>query len=178
MDLDQLRYPIGRFSIAEEHNPAMRAEMIANIKSFPQRLTTVVMELNDEQLDTAYRPDGWTVRQVVHHTADSHVNSYIRFRWALTEDTPVIKAYDEKAWAELPDASNAPIKFSLNLLKSIHARWTLLMERMSDDDFSKELSHPEWKNNLSLDHMVQIYNWHCSHHLGHITSLIEREGWQ
>lgn len=177
MDLEQLKYPIGKFEISPDYDADMRAKMIANIKSFPQRLTTVVMELNEEQLDTPYRPEGWTVRQVIHHVADSHINSYIRFRWTLTEETPNIKAYDEKLWAELPDAKSAPIKFSLNLLKAVHARWTLLMERMSDDDFSKELGHPEWKNNLSLDKMLQLYNWHCDHHLAHITTLMEREGW-
>lgn len=177
MNIEQLKYPIGKFEISSDYDAKMRAKMIANIKSFPQRLTTVVMELNDEQLDTSYRPEGWTVRQVVHHVADSHINSYVRFRWTLTEDTPSIKSYDEKSWAELPDAKNAPIKFSLNLLKAIHARWTLLLERMSEKDFSKELGHPEWKNNLSLDKMVQLYSWHCDHHLAHITSLMERRGW-
>lgn len=177
MDLEKLKYPIGKFERKESIDTSERAELIANIKSFPQRLTTVVMELNEEQIDTQYRPEGWTVRQVVHHAADSHINSYIRFRWALTEDTPTIKAYNETEWAELPDAKNAPIKFSLNLLKSVHARWTLLMERMSEKEFGRELSHPEWKNNLSLDDMLQLYSWHCAHHLAHITSLMERKGW-
>ena len=135
------------------------------------------MELTDHQLDTPYRPGGWTVRQLIHHIADSHLNSYVRFRWALTEDTPVIKAYDEKEWAELPDAQSAPIKYSLNLLKAVHGRWSLLLERMSPDDFEKELSHPEWKYNLSLNDMVQLYHWHGSHHLAHITGLIAREEW-
>ncbi len=177
MDIEALKYPIGKFERQASIDQETRAELISVIKSFPQRLTTVVMELSEEQIDTPYRPEGWTIRQVVHHTADSHVNSYVRFRWAMTEDTPMIKAYDEKEWAELPDAKNAPIKFSLNLLKSIHARWTLLLERMTVDDFSRELGHPEWKNNLSLDDMLQLYSWHCTHHLAHITSLMERKGW-
>ncbi len=177
MDIETLKYPIGKFEIQESMDQESRAEMISVIKSFPQKLTTVVMELNEEQLDTPYRPDGWTVRQVVHHSADSHVNSYIRFRWALTEDTPTIKAYDEKEWAELPDAKSAPIKFSLNLLKAIHARWTLLLERMSEEDYARQLAHPDWKENASLDVMLQLYSWHCSHHLAHITSLITRKGW-
>ena len=177
MDIEQLKYPIGKFSTDEHYDAAMRYDMISNIKSFPQRLTGFVMELTEEQLDTAYRPDGWTIRQVVHHLADSHMNSYIRFRWTLTEDKPMIKAYEEAAWAELPDAKSAPIKFSLNLLKAIHARWALLLERMSADDFARELGHPEWENNRDLNFMLQLYNWHCSHHLAHITGLIEREGW-
>jgi len=177
MDLEQLKYPIGKFERKPEISTEERAEFIANLKSFPQRLTTVVMELNEDQLDTAYRPDGWTVRQLIHHVADSHINSYVRFRWTLTEDTPMIKAYEQAAWADLPDAKSAPIKFSLNLLKATHARWTLLLERMTTDDYAKELGHPEWTNNLSLDDMLQLYSWHSDHHLAHITGLIERENW-
>jgi len=177
MDIELLKYPIGKFERKESITAEERAVLIANLKSFPQRLTTVVMELSEEQLGTPYRPEGWTVRQLVHHLADSHINSYVRYRWTLTEDTPVIKAYDQTTWAELPDASSAPIKFSLNMLKATHARWTLLLERMSESDFGKELSHPEWSRNLSLDDMTQLYSWHCDHHLAHITSLIERENW-
>jgi Mycothiol maleylpyruvate isomerase N-terminal domain. len=177
MDIEKLKYPIGKFQKKVSIDDADRARMIADIKSFPQRLTTLVTELSEDQLNTPYRPDGWTVRQLVHHLADSHVNSYIRFRWALTEDTPTIKAYEEKSWAELPDAKGAHIKFSLNLLKAIHARWTLLLERMTKEDFSRELSHPEWQANLSLDDMLQVYQWHCEHHLNHIIALIEREQW-
>ena len=176
-ELELLRYPIGRFSPQEHLTDAERSVLINNIKSFPQRLTGVITELNEEQLNTPYRPEGWTVRQLVHHIADSHVNSYIRFRWTLTEDTPTIKAYEQADWAELPDAKNGPVNLSLNILKAIHSRWVLLMERMTSDDFSKELGHPEWKKNLSLDFMVQMYSWHCDHHLTHITALIHREGW-
>ena len=177
MDPEQLKYPIGKFERKETITSEERAILVANLKSFPQRLTTVVMELSEAQLDVPYRPGGWTVRQLIHHLADSHVNSYIRYRWTLTEDTPVIKAYDHATWADLPDATSAPIKFSLNMLKATHARWTLLLERMSDADYARELSHPEWSSNLSLNDMTQLYSWHCDHHLAHITSLIEREGW-
>ncbi len=177
MDIEKLKYPIGKFHPKQDLDVILRNEMIANIKSFPQRLTGVVTELNEEQLDTPYRPGGWTVRQLVHHLADSHLNSYVRFRWTLTEDHPTIKTYDQEKWAELPDAKSAPVKFSLNILKAVHARWVLLMDRMSDADFDRELGHPEWKNDLSLNTMVQLYNWHCDHHLRHITALIEREGW-
>ena len=177
MNLEHLRYPIGKFERLADHDQNQRQTDIAIIKSFPQKLTGVVLELSDQQLDTPYRPEGWTVRQVVHHVADSHINSYIRYRWALTEETPMIKAYDEKSWAELPDATSAPIKFSLNILKAIHGRWALLLERMTDEEFARELGHPEWKNKLSLNDMTQLYSWHCQHHLAHITNLIEREGW-
>ena len=177
MDIEKLKYPIGKFQRKETITTDERAILIAGIKSYPQQLTTLVMELSEEQLDTPYRPEGLTVRQVVHHVADSHVNSYIRFRWALTEDRPTIKAYDEKSWATLPDAATAPIKFSLNLLKAIHARWSLLLERMSEDDFGRKLSHPEWRQDLALDDMLQLYHWHGLHHYAHIQSLMEREGW-
>lgn len=177
MDIEKLKYPIGKFAPLDDFDAKKRSVRINNIKSFPQRLTGVITELNEDQLNTPYREGGWTVRQLVHHLADSHVNSYIRFRWALTEDTPIIKAYKQDAWADLPDAKNAPVNLSLNVLKAIHGRWVLLMERMSVDDFEKELAHPEWKSNLSLNVMLQLYSWHCDHHLAHITSLMHRKEW-
>ena len=177
MNLEQLRYPVGRFQPLEDYDEIQRNLDIATIKSFPQKLTGIVLELSEDQLDTPYRPDGWTVRQVVHHVADSHMNSYIRYRWTLTEESPEIKVYNEKLWAELPDAKSAPIKFSLNILKAIHGRWVLLLERMTDTDFERTLHHPEMNQELSLNFMTQLYTWHCNHHSAHITSLIDRKGW-
>ena len=177
VDIEQLKYPIGKLKMIDQTTSEMRTSMIDNIRTFPQQIAGVVTELNDDQLHTPYRPGGWTVLQLVHHVADSHINSYIRFRWALTEDSPTIKAYVQEEWAKLPDANSAPVILSLNLLKAVHARWTYLLDRMTDEDFAKELSHPEWKKNLSLDDMLQLYNWHCQHHLAHITSLIHRKGW-
>ena len=177
ISLEKLKYPIGRLDRNQEHTPINRKMWIKTIKRLPKKLNKLTKGLSKEQLATPYRPDGWTVRQVVNHLADSHVNSYIRFRWALTEDTPIIKAYDEKSWAELSDAKNGDIKDSITILKGIHARWVNLLEDMSESDFQKELAHPEWKNNLSLSFMLSLYAWHCDHHLAHIKHLIKREGW-
>lgn len=146
------------------------------IRRFPKKLRVTVKGLTDEQLDTPYRPGGWTVRQVVHHVADSHVNSYVRFKWTLTEDTPEIKAYEQEAWAELYDSRKAPIKSSLRILDGIHRRWSQVLNAMSEEDFKRELTHPEWEYRLSLDRMLSLYAWHSRHHLAHITSLIDREG--
>lgn len=177
MDIDKLKYPIGRLDKNQAFTEKNRRKWIKTIKKLPKRLNKTVSKLNDQQLDTPYRPGGWTVRQVIHHMADSHVNSYIRFRWALTEDSPMIKAYEEKSWAELPDAKDSDIDASLLMLGGIHERWTRLLESMSEEDFARELGHPEWKNNLSLNFMCSLYAWHCKHHLAHITELIKRKGW-
>ena len=177
MDIEKLKYPIGKFDRSKEMTPKRRQKCIKTIGRYPKKLKRVVSTLSEEQLNTPYRPDGWTVRQVVNHLADSHINSYIRFRWALTEETPMIKAYDEKSWAELPDAKYGSVKDSLTILKGVHARWFSLLTEMSDMDFKKELSHPDWNSNLSLDTMLSLYTWHCNHHMAHITELIKRENW-
>lgn len=177
MDLEKLKYPVGKFKSPEKITPDHRSEYIKNIEELPHILENIVSKLSAEQLDTPYRPEGWTVRQVVHHLADSHINSYVRFRWTLTEDEPVIKAYDEQPWAELPDAKNGDVNLSLALLKALHARWVVLLRAMSDKDFSKQLQHPDWTSKLSLNKMAALYSWHSLHHTAHITSLIERKGW-
>ena len=142
----------------------------------PSRLREIVKDLRDGQLDTAYRPGGWTARQVVHHLADSHTNSYCRFRLALTEDLPVIKAYDEARWAELSDAKQAPIELSLTLLDALHGRWVLLLESLTEEDFRRAFRHPE-HGEMRLDWTLGLYAWHCRHHVAHIAGLREREGW-
>jgi hypothetical protein len=177
MDIQNLKYPIGKLDKDQKYTVKNRKKWIKTIKKLPKRLKKVVTKLDDSQLNTPYRPEGWTVRQVVHHLADSHVNSYIRFRWTLTEDSPMIKAYDEKSWAELPDAKNSDIDASLLMLSAIHKRWGRLLESMSNEDFARELGHPEWDKSLSLNFMCSLYAWHCEHHLAHITELIKREGW-
>jgi hypothetical protein len=146
------------------------------IEQAPARLRAVVAGLSDAQLDTPYRPVGWTVRQVVHHVPDSHLNSYVRFRLALTEKEPTIKPYDESRWAELTDARTAPIEISLALLESLHARWTLLLHSLKPEDFSREFRHPEL-GTVSLDKNLALYAWHGRHHVAHIASLRERMGW-
>ncbi|MEL6122255.1 MAG: YfiT family bacillithiol transferase [Bacteroidota bacterium] len=177
MDQEQLRFPIGRYTMVKENTPHVRRALIDSIRVLPDRLSEVVISLDENQLDTPYRPEGWTVRQVVHHVADSHVNSYVRYHWALSEDQPVIKAYDQMGWASLPDAKTAPIWMSLDILTAIHTRWSYLLDHMSSSDFERQLSHPEWDQKLSLDQVLGQYAWHGAHHMAHITSLIDREGW-
>ena len=141
------------------------------------QMRSAVAGLNEGQLETPYRAGGWTVRQVVHHVADSHLNSYIRFRWTLTEDTPTIKAYDETRWAELPDAKTAPVEVSLKLLESLHVRWVYLLETLDDEAFKRSFVHPETGEEISLERNLALYAWHGRHHCAHITALRERNGW-
>jgi len=168
-----LQYPIGKPSLVTDHH---RYEWINDIANAPVLLRTAIAGLTEEQLDTVYRPGGWTLRQVVHHVADSHVNAYIRFRWALTEENPVIKDYDEKSWAHLPDACLAPVDLSLALLEALHARWVLLLRSLSEEDMTRSVVHPE-NGTMSVDDFLRIYAWHGRHHAAHITSLRERMKW-
>ena len=176
--MTDLRYPIGPLKDhAKDHTTAEeRAALMDEIQDAPTKLRAAVAGLDDAQLDTPYREDGWTVRQVVHHVVDSHVNAYVRFRWSLTEDAPMIKAYKEKEWARLPDAIGAPVEVSLNLLDALHARWLILLRAMSPEDFERRWASPD-KGELGVDVLLQIYGWHGKHHVAHITALREREGW-
>lgn len=174
MDQD-LRYPIGDFNIPSETTPEMRSGWIAAIRALPSSLSAAIEGLSDDQLDTRYRPGGWTVRQVVHHVADSHLNALCRFKLALTEDNPTIKPYDESAWADLSDSEMDPA-VSLQLVDSVHKRFANLLENMSDADFARTLDHPE-SGNWELSKMLALYAWHSRHHTAHITSLRERKGW-
>ena len=151
--------------------------MIADIAAAPAAMRTAVRGLNDGQLDTPYRPGGWTVRQVVHHVPDSHMNAYTRFKLALTEDTPTIKPYDEGKWAETPDGKSALVEESLTLLDALHKRWLIVLTSMQPSDFLRKLNHPEWDAPLSLDAMLALYAWHGRHHAAHIAGLRTREGW-
>ncbi len=170
-----LRYPIGRFRPADSLSNGDRSAHIEVIRWLPARLSAAVGGLADAQLDTPYREGGWTVRQVVHHVADSHLNSFMRFKLALTEDSPTIKPYDQAAWALLPD-SRLPVNVSLELTAALHARWVVLLESMSDDDFQRTFNHPE-RGQQSLATTLALYDWHSRHHTAHITSLRERMGW-
>ncbi len=167
--LEKLRYPVGRFAADDEVTPAKRTAWIDGIAAAPGNFRAAVKGLGERELDTPYRPGGWTVRQVVHHVADSHVNSYIRFRFALTEEQPTIKPYFEALWAELYDAKSLPVEVSLNLLDALHERWVVLLRSMTPDQFARTLYHPEW-GTISLDFLLQVYAWHCRHHLAHITN--------
>jgi hypothetical protein len=170
-----LRYPIGPFQYDGPQTDEQRQGSIDQIAETPARLRAAVEGLSPQQLGTPYRPGGWTVRQVVHHLPDSHLNSYIRFRLALTEDAPTIKPYYEDRWAELDDARHAPIDLSLALLESLHRRWVLLLRSLTAQDFSRTFLHPEL-GVVSLDMNVSLYAWHGRHHVAHITSLRERMG--
>ncbi len=171
-DLDELRYPIGRF---DETAAGPRARQIEILRLLPEHLRTAVQGLDDRQLDTAYRESGWTVRQLVHHVADSHMNSYIRVKLTLTENEPTVKAYDEAAWAKLPD-SQLPIDISLVLLGAVHTRLVWIFESMSEADFQKSFQHPEC-GKVTLASNLALYAWHSQHHTAHITRLRERMGW-
>jgi len=151
--------------------------MVDSIARTPDDMQSAIRGLSEEQLDTPYRPNGWTLRQVVHHVPDSHMNAFIRFKLALTEDVPTIKPYDEAAWANLSDARDTPIETSMTLLTSLHERWVGLLRAMSATDYARKLNHPDWDAPLSLDTMLALYAWHGPHHTAHITSLRKRSGW-
>jgi DinB family protein len=175
MEVD-LRYPIGKFDLLETLTSEERREHMEAIAATPARLYAAVSGLKPEQLDTPYRPGGWTVRQVAHHLPDSHMNAFIRFKLALTEDEPTIKPYREDRWAELADAK-APIEPSLALLENLHKRWVLLLRSLAPADFARKLRHPEL-GLLTLDQTLAMYGWHGRHHVAHITGLRERNGWR
>jgi len=175
-DQDDLRYPVGRFHPPAAGTPSLRAAHIETLRLLPERLRTAVGGLSEAQLDTPYRDDGWTVRQVVHHVPDSHMNCYVRWRLALTEDEPTIKPYDEAKWAELHDSRTVPVEVSLQLLESLHDRWVNLMGAMSGKDFQRKFRHPE-NGVLDLNTVLAGYAWHCRHHEAHITGLRQRMGW-
>ncbi|MFZ0304297.1 MAG: bacillithiol transferase BstA [Terracidiphilus sp.] len=170
------RYPIGKFKAPESYTAALRAEQIETLRQLPERLRAAVSGLNNAQLDTPYRDGGWTVRQLVHHIGDSHANSVIRFKLALTEDWPTIKPYDENAWAQLPDSKSLPIDGSLVFIEALHARWVALLETMSESDFARGMNHPE-RGRSDLAHTLALYAWHSQHHVAHITTLRDRMGW-
>lgn len=174
--MHDLQYPIGQFEAPGAIDTRVLDGWIDDIEHFPGRLRAAVNGLSAEQLDTPYRPGGWTVRQVVHHVADSHMNSFVRFKWALTEERPTIKAYFEDRWAELPDYTGVPIEVSLDFLDALHHRWTALLRALSPEDLKREFVHPS-SGPMSLALCIGAYSWHGRHHLAHITRLAEREKW-
>ena len=175
--LEKLKYPIGKPNIPSTITEKQIKKWILVIENFPDRLENLVSNLSDNQLDTPYRENGWTIRQVIHHCSDSHHNSYTRFKWTLTENKPVIKAYYEDRWAELFDSKFAPILFSINVLKALHAKWVYLLNGLSPTDLQKEFIHPEGNETVSLTENIGIYAWHCNHHFAHIYNLIVRKHW-
>lgn len=170
-----LSYPIGKFAWPQTTTSEQRSQMIDVVAQAPAKFREAVRGLDDAQLDTPYRPDGWTVRQLIHHVADSHMNSYIRFRLALTEEQPPVKGYDEKEWAKLHDSA-LPVEVSLQLLENLHVRWVDLLKSMSEAQFERGFMHSE-KGLIRLDQNLALYDWHSRHHAAHITGLRQRMGW-
>lgn len=172
---EDLRYPIGKFDKNVDVTPPVRDEYIKTILALHDNLVRAVSGLAERQLDTPYRPEGWTVRQTIHHIADSHLNSFIRFKLALTEDVPTIRPYFEDRWAELPD-SKMPIDVSMQIIRGLHLRWAKILMEMTDEDYKRELIHPE-TGSWTLLKFLGLYDWHSRHHTAHITSLRARNGW-
>lgn len=170
------RFPTGRFVPPDQSTRESRAQAIATLEETPRLLREAVQGLDEDQLDTPYREGGWTLRQVVHHVPDSHLNAYIRLKLALTEPVPVIKPYDEASWALLPDTTAVPIDVSLNLLDAVHTRFVAILRAMKDEDFRREYVHPETGRH-ALDHLLALYAWHGPHHIAHITTTRQRLGW-
>lgn len=177
LDLEKLKYPIGKFLVPDSYTAQYLAQKIEEIATFPERLEKEVLHLSNEQLDTPYRPGGWTVRQVVHHCAESHMHCFIRIKWALTENNPVIKAYDEVLWSELPDNLKMPLEPTLNLLKGLHFRIAYIMKNLSEADLEKTFIHPSDNSENKLKKIIGMYAWHGNHHLAHITSLKKYKNW-
>jgi hypothetical protein len=171
-----LRYPIGKFEAVASLTPDQRRQCIDVIADAPGRLAAAVAGLTPAQLDTPYRPEGWTVRQLVHHIADSHMNAVIRFKLTLTEDEPTVKTYEESRWAELADAKTPPIEPSLVLIGNLHNRWVLLLRSIAPSDWQRKFRHPEW-GPATMDFLLAQYAWHSKHHVAHITALRQRHGW-
>jgi hypothetical protein len=174
-ELESLRYPIGQFRWDDASGS--REEWLAVIDDTPKELRRAISGLGDSQLDTPYRPGGWTVRQVVHHYADDHMNSYMRFKLALTEDGPVIKPYSEPSWAELPDARLGPVEPSLALLAALHLRWVAAWRNLKEEDWSRTFKHPRRENPISLEQLARLYCWHGRHHVAQIRALRRRNSW-
>jgi len=164
---EALQYPIGRLQVKESYSPEEIRALIATIEGAPAQIEALAATLSAKQLDTPYRPGGWTARQVIHHLADSHLNAYIRLKWTLTESTPTIKAYDEKAWAETAEVKGDP-QVSIALLKTLHAKWATLLHRLTAEDLKKQFLHPETGKHVLIERQIATYAWHGQHHLGHL----------
>jgi hypothetical protein len=170
---ESLRYPIGKFSPKESYTAEDVKANIARIEALPAKVESIASKLTPAQIETTYRDGGWTARQVMHHMADSHMNAYIRFKWTLTEETPTIKAYNEKAWAETPEIKIDPM-ISVTFLKALHTKWVALLKNIPAQDLSKQFVHPETGKHQSLERLIALYAWHGEHHLGHLQIINKR----
>jgi hypothetical protein len=174
--MTDLRYPVGKFEYQEQLTESERNDLVEQIADTPAKLRSAINGLSEKQLDTPYRPEGWTLRQVVHHVPDSHMNSYVRFKLALTEDEPTIKPYDEDRWARLADTKATPVEVSLVLLENLHARWVRLLKSMTAEEWKRTFRHPE-HGAMTLEKALAMYAWHGRHHVAHITELRKRMSW-
>ncbi len=172
MDLERLKYPIGQFAPPSDFTENQVKIWISDIEKLPHELSLLTSQLSDNELDTPYRPEGWTVRQVIHHLVDSHLNSYIRFKLALTEEKPIIRPYFEARWAELPDTFHTPVLVSLQLLDGLHQRWVILLNSLTNKDLCREFVHPEHGQTIPLWYNIALYSWHGRHHLAHIRNAL------
>ncbi len=175
--LEALKYPVGKFKAPERYDAAVRRQFIEVLRHLPSNMEHAIENLDAHQMQTPYRPGGWNLVQVIHHVADSHMNSFVRFKLALTEDNPTIKPYREALWAELADGTTPVVNLSLTLLHALHSRWVILLESLSEEQFARTLVHPATGRVQSLDELLAIYAWHSNHHLHHILALRERMGW-
>lgn len=166
--MEHLKYPIGQFKRPLVIKPAKIEKWIAEIEAVPSQMRALTENLSEEELELPYRPGGWTIRQVVHHTVDSHINSYVRFKWALTEDNPTIKAYYEERWAELEDYNNTPVSVSLNMMEGLHIRWTNLLKSLTPEQLKRTYIHPSGNKTFKVDETIGMYAWHGNHHIAHI----------
>lgn len=171
-----LRYPVGKYE-PQPYSPQQLAAWLNDIQFLPQAIENAIHDLDEAQLQTPYRPGGWTVHQLVHHVADSHMNAYIRFKLGLSEDNPTIKPYEEKRWAEMADTKNLPVNISITLLYALHARWYELLKNITEKEFERTVVHPEHGRQMTLWFLLGLYAWHSKHHVAHITALRERNGW-
>ena len=174
--MSDLRYPIDKY-VPVDYSEKQKEQWLADIKFLPQLIESAVSNLNEEQLQTPYREEGWTVHQLVHHIADSHMNAYIRFKLGYTEENPTIKTYEEKLWAQTADVKNLPINISITLLYALHSRWSEFLNSFSEADWLRTIYHPEHKKEMTLWFLLGLYSWHGRHHAAHITGLRERMGW-
>ena len=177
LSLDQFRYPVEKFTFNKDADEKEINLRISEIENMPAQLKIAVKGLSDAQLNTPYRDGGWTVRQVVHHLADSHMNAYVRFKLALTEDKPTIKPYEEKLWAEMDDAKNLSIDSSISILEPLHIRWVHMLKGIKGNEFERTVFHPESKREMSVKFLIALYAWHSNHHVAHVTQLKKRMNW-
>lgn len=174
--MDNLKYPIGKYT-EQPFSEDLLQERLLDIETLPLHIENAILNLDEAQLNTVYRDGGWTLKQVVHHVADSHMNAYIRFKLGLTEDNPTIKSYDEALWAEMMDTKIIPINVSITLLHALHKRWSVVLKNIKNEEWNRTLFHPQYKKEMSLWYLLGMYAWHSKHHVAHITSLRERNSW-